>query len=123
MPYVSGRVANGWAVVDVVVGVSRTRRRLLRKHAFPIPAAVHVRALIDTGASISGFARRVFRGLDITPVTTMGVITSSTPADAPFEGSLYDVSLGLVAGGAAHPFPDARVMEADCGTPGRASRP
>jgi hypothetical protein len=118
MPYVSGSLTRGWAIVDVLVGVSHPRRSLLQRHQFPIPANVHVRALLDTGASISGFSPRVFKELDLTPVTKLGVITPSTPPNTPHECDLFDVALSLVAGGAAHPFPDARVMEADCWLPG-----
>lgn len=67
---------------------------------------------------MSGFAPRVFRELGITPVTKTAVLTPSTPPDAPHECDLYDVSLSLVANGSAHPFPDTRVMEADCWLPG-----
>ena len=118
MPYLSGPIRGGRAIIDVLVGISRPRRLLLQKHNFPIPAPVHVRALIDTGADISGFSPRVFRELDITPITKTQILTPSTPAHTPFETALYDVSLGLVADGASHPFPDTRVMEADCWHPG-----
>jgi|GEM_PF-1003343 len=118
MPYVTGVLIRGWAIIDVLVGVSRPRHRLLQKHHFTVPQPVHVRALLDTGASISGFAPRVFQELDLTPVTKLGVITPSTPAHTPHEVDLYDVSLALVAGGGTHPFPDTRVMAADCWLPG-----
>jgi hypothetical protein len=117
MPRVSGSLINGWALVDVLVSVSHQRRVLLERNNFKAPASVHVRALIDTGATLSGFSPRVFRELDLTPVTTMSVVTPSTPPSAPHDANLYDVSLALVAGGAAHPFPDMRVMEADCWLP------
>lgn len=117
MPSVSGPLTHGWAIVDVVVGVSRSRRELLLKHTFAAPPPVYVRALLDTGASISGFSPRVFRDLDLTPVAKLGVITPSTPAHTPHECDLYDVALSLVAGGAAYPFPDTQVMAADCWLP------
>ena len=117
MPYINGALTHGWAIIDVFVSVSGPRESLLRKHAFPVPRAVHVRALLDTGASISGFAPRVFSELDLTPVAKLGVLTPSTTANAPHECDLYDVALSLVAGGAAHPFPDTRVMMADCWLP------
>lgn len=69
MRYVSGRIEPGGAVVDVMIGVPGVRAELLRKHAFPVPEPVFVRALIDTGASLSGFAPRVFQGLDCAPST------------------------------------------------------
>lgn len=117
MPYVSGSLTGSWAIVDVLIGVSTTRRSLLTKHGFSVPTAVHVRALLDTGASISGFAPRVFRDLDLTPVSQLNVLTPSTPADAPHPCDLFDVTLALVAGGTPHPFADLRVMVADCWPP------
>jgi hypothetical protein len=114
MPYVTGKLDNGWAVVDVLVGVSRPRRRLLRKHGFAVPESVHVRALIDTGASVSGFAPRVFRELGLTPVTVSPVLTSSTAPSDPHLCNFFDVSLALVAEGRHHHLTDSRVMEADC---------
>jgi hypothetical protein len=117
MPYVNGALTAGWAILDVLVGVSGRRQELLERHQFPVPQPVHVRALLDTGASISGFAPRVFRELDLTPVSTLNVLTPSTPADAPHPCDLYDVSLSLVANGTAYPFADLRVMVADCWPP------
>jgi hypothetical protein len=114
MPYLTGPIVPAGAVIDVLVGVSRPRRILLEKHNFAIPQSVHVRALIDTGASVSGFAPRVFTALDVTPVAKTFVLTPSTPPNAPHECDLYHVSLSLVADGSAHQFPDSQVIAADC---------
>lgn len=118
MSLLTGQLVGDWAVVDVLVDVSARRRELLSRHNFPIPEAVHVRALLDTGASISGFSPRVFRELDLTPVSKFDVLTPSTPHDAPHVCDLYDVALSLVANGQARPFSDVRVMVADCWHPG-----
>ena len=56
MPLLTGPLTPGGAIIDVLVGVSRPRLALLLKHQFPVPVPVHVRAVIDTGASVSGFA-------------------------------------------------------------------
>jgi hypothetical protein len=118
MPLLKGTIEPGGAIIDVLVGVSKPRRRLLEKHGFPVPYPVHVRALIDTGAHMSGFAPRVFKELSVLPVTKTAIYTPSTPPGSPHECDLYDVSLSLVANGSPHPFPDSRVMEADCWMPG-----
>jgi hypothetical protein len=114
MPIVSGKITPGGAVIDVLIGVSQTRRQLLLRKQFPVPSTVHVRALIDTGASVSGFAPRVFTALDLTPVAKQFVLTPSTKSNEPCLCDFYDVSLSVVAGGQAHPFPNCRVMAADC---------
>jgi hypothetical protein len=117
MPLITGPIGNHGAVIDVMVGVRRSRQRLLAKHQLPIPDPVHVRALLDTGASLSGFHPRVFSGLDLTPTGRIAVLTTSTPIDVPFESDVYWVSLSLVANGQLHPFPDSQVMNADCWLP------
>lgn len=114
MPYLTGPIVPSGAVIDVLVGVSQPRRLLFAKHHFPIPEPVAVRAMIDTGASISGFQPGVFQSLDLTAVSTGLILTPSTLPDAPHECELFDVSLSLIAAGVAHPFPDSRVMAADC---------
>jgi hypothetical protein len=102
----------------VFVGVSSRRRRLLIKNQFSVPDPVPVRALIDTGADVSGFTPRVFTELDLTPVAKIDLLTPSTPHDAPHKADLYDVTLHLVAEGRMCAFPDSRVMAADCWLPG-----
>jgi Aspartyl protease len=114
MPLVSGKLSGPWAVVDVLLGVSGARAALLRKVNFPVPAPVRVRALLDTGASVSGFAPRAFRELDLAPVSTLSIQTTSTTPDAPHESDMFDVSLALIANATPHPFGDVRVMTADC---------
>jgi hypothetical protein len=114
MPIVSDKIGPSGAVIDILLEVSHPRRRLLERSGVAIPPAVHVRALIDTGANISGFTPRVFTELDVTPVDKIAVMTPSTSPDSPHQANLYDVSLSVVAGGRANPIADFRVMEADC---------
>ncbi|HEY1381278.1 MAG TPA: hypothetical protein VGF55_31045 [Gemmataceae bacterium] len=118
MPYLTGRLTPIGAVVDVLIGVSTQRKKLLVKNGLPVPNPSHVRSLIDTGATVSGFASRVFRELGLTPATRINVLTPSTPHDAPHLCAFYDVSLQLVAEGRPHQFLESRVMAADCWPPG-----
>lgn len=78
MPYLSGPFTRGGAVLDVLVGVPTARAALLRRHSFPVPEPLPVRALIDTGSSVSGFAPRVFSALDLTRFDQIKVLTPST---------------------------------------------
>lgn len=117
MPLISGRIDRHGAVVDVLVGVSGPRQRMLRRHGFPIPQPIPVRAMIDTGSFVTGFAPRVFRSLGIGSVGTLAVFTPSTSPDAPHPAEAFDVTLSVVANGAAHPFTTARVIAADCWLP------
>ncbi len=114
MPYINGPILPGGPVVDVLVGAPAAKAALLHKHGFPVPNPVPVRALIDTGASLSAFAPRVFSALDLNPIDQIPVLTPSTRPDAPHVCDRFLVSLSLVAEGRACPFPDTEVMAADC---------
>ncbi len=114
MPILNGQIVRAGAIIDVFVGVSRKRERLLQKHGFPIPQPIGVRALIDTGADVSGAAPQLFTALDLTPIDRIDVYTPSTKEDAPHQCDLYDVALFLVAGGQTHRLPDSRIVAADC---------
>jgi hypothetical protein len=115
---VNGQIESGGAIIDVLVGVSTQRRRLLKKNNRPIPDSVHVRALIDTGANVSGFAPRVFRELGTPPVAKQPVITPSTLPGSPHLCDVYDVSLSVVANARPISFGDSKVVAADCWLPG-----
>lgn len=113
MSLVTGQIESGGAIIDVLVDVGSQRRRLLKKNNIPIPPSVHVRALIDTGANVSGFAPRVFVALNIPPVGKMPVLTPSTSPNTPHICDVYDVSLSVVANGRPVSFSDSRVVAAD----------
>jgi hypothetical protein len=50
MPVLNGTIEPEGALVDVLVGLSRTEIRRLHQAARPVPAPVTLRALLDTGA-------------------------------------------------------------------------
>lgn len=117
MPYLTGPIGLEGAVIDVLVGVPSVRARLLRKAGFAVPTAVPVRALIDTGASVSGFAPRVFRELDLRPLDRIVINTPSTRPDEPHPCDQYLVAPAFVSGGRPYPFPEIHVIETDCWPP------
>jgi hypothetical protein len=86
---------------------------LLQQRRLPIPHPVHVRALIDTGADVSGFGARVFAELGLTPISKIELYTPSTPSTCPHMADVFDVSLSVVAEGRVCPFPVSRVVAAD----------
>jgi hypothetical protein len=94
MPYVSGQIVAGGAVVDLLVGVSRMRREALQRVGFPIPARVPIRAVIDTGSSVTGIDPTVLQQLDIRPVGERAILTPST-GHTPHRCNVYDVGLSL----------------------------
>lgn len=114
MPLHTGTITRHGAVIDSLIGVCAERQKLLTKHGFAVPPPVPVRALIDTGASISGCSAEVFHKLDLKPVEQLQILTPSTRIDAPHTCDLFQVSWSLVAGGAPHLFaPSLRVIVAD----------
>lgn len=112
MPMTHGRLTAAGAVIDVMLGVGPMRERLLRKHSLRVPGPVPVRAVIDTGASISGFASRFFKELELPPVGIQRILTPSTTTDTPCECELFDVTIYLIANGQPHAFTNLRVIAA-----------
>jgi hypothetical protein len=94
MPVLTDAVAPAGPIVELMVGVTEPRRDALLRVGFPVPARVRVRALIDTGTSITAIAPEVLYGLDLRSHGTLPVLTPSTGA-TPHECEQYDVSLGI----------------------------
>jgi hypothetical protein len=84
------------------VSVCAHRQKLLRRNNFPTPQAVAIRALIDTGASVSGRTADVFAKLDLKPITQIDLLTPSTKVDAPHQCDLYQVGWSVCAEGGVH---------------------
>lgn len=113
MPIVTGALEKSGAVIDLLIGVGRIRQSELLGLGQPIPQPIAVRALIDTGATISGFTASLFADLNLTEVGKTTIYTPSTPANAPFRSSIYRVSLSIVAEGRIHPFPESNVIASE----------
>jgi Aspartyl protease len=114
MPLHSGPITRFGAVVDCLVGVPAERRALLEKLSLPVPPDVPVRALIDTGATMSMCSADVFRRLELTAIERVPIFTTSTRSDTPHSTELFQVSWVLTAGAERHPFePSLRVLVAD----------
>lgn len=93
MPIINGVIASpGGPLIDLWICVSRQRASALRNAGLQPPDPVQVRALIDTGASLTCVDSRVIAQLRI-PAT--GTITGHTPSTGgtPATFSQYDVAL------------------------------
>lgn len=102
------------AVVDAFVTVSVERGAALQKAGQPIPNAVRVRALIDTGASCSCVDSSVIKELSIPPTGREKVHTASTGQEAPHEANQYDVGMVIPSGTQAPLYlPNLPVVEAE----------
>ena len=76
MPLVTCPLAPEGAMVDVRIGWSAGQIRTLRAAHWPIPQAVDLRAIIDTGADVSALDRSVVQSLQL-PVG--GIIPANVP--------------------------------------------
>ena len=118
MSIITGRLAPTGAIVDLFVGVSSRLVRVMRTQKLKVPETVHLRVLIDTGSTVSGFSPWVFESLGLKPVTRQRVYTPSTTPNEPHERDFFDVAISIVAEGRINPFGDFRVIDADCWLPG-----
>jgi hypothetical protein len=101
MPWLSGILQREGALVAVEIGLSRSEVRRLRNAARPIPAAVSLRALLDTGAECSCVDPQAVATLAL-PLKNIGL------ANIPAVGGLtpitqHDASLTII-----HPSGNAR---------------
>ena len=118
MPLVSGQIGMTGPTIDLMVGVSSHRAKLLRSRSIQVPKPYGLRVLIDTGATVSGFSSDVFAELGLQPVSRQGVYTSATTRNELHQANFFDVAIYLVAEGSPVHFGDLRAMAADCWMPG-----
>lgn len=95
MPILSMPLDADGAIVDLLIGVSDTRAAALRVAGLPVPGAVQVRALVDTGASCTAVIASVLLPFELAPIGNTTISTPST-GPAPVTCNQYDVSLGLI---------------------------
>jgi hypothetical protein len=95
MPHLTLQIAAGGPLIDVLVGVSIPRQRALHAAGLPVPPAVQIRALIDTGASCTCIDPSVPLRLGLAPTGIAPMHTPST-GNQPHMANQYDVSLVLL---------------------------
>jgi hypothetical protein len=98
MALLSGEIDIDGPVIDVAVGVSLERERVLLSNRLKVPTPQYLRVLVDTGSNLTGFMPSVFQKLGIQPFGVIPVRTTSTEPDQPHECDQYDVSLTLGVG-------------------------
>jgi Aspartyl protease len=101
-------------MVNAALGASDARRQALAAAGQPIPAFVTIRALLDTGASVTCVDPTVIAtlGLSVTGMTQM--ITPSTGA-TPHNAPQYDASLAIPAAANQPPliFPTVAIVASE----------
>lgn len=86
--------------MDVYVGVSDARRKLLWQRSMEPPPAVHATFLVDTGADTTLVDEQITRTLGLTAINQRRVVTSES-GGIPKLCNLYDIGLEIRNGGSA----------------------
>jgi hypothetical protein len=97
MPHFTLPISAQGPVVDAGIMVSSARQQALQDAGLEVPTAQIVRALIDTGASISGVDPSVLTALGLTPTGEAEIHTPST-GGVPVKTPTYDVRIAILAG-------------------------
>lgn len=97
MPHFTLPLSPQGAVVDAAVMVSFAKQDALKAEGQSVPNAIKIRALIDTGASISAVDPEVLTTLALTQTGEADIHTPST-GGTPVQRPTYDVVIGIYAG-------------------------
>jgi hypothetical protein len=95
MPHVTQQISPGGPILDFLVGVSLPRAQALQRAGVALPSAVHIRGLIDTGASGTCVDPSCLEALGLAPTGQIPIHTPST-SGAPHLSDQYDISLVIV---------------------------
>jgi hypothetical protein len=94
-------LTQGGPLLNAIIGVSKPRSDALVKAGQPVPSAIAIRALVDTGASGSCVDPWVLKKLELTPTGSVDVLTPSTGPVA-HKAEQYDISLSVPPAVAGH---------------------
>jgi hypothetical protein len=110
MPSITRKVDTNGLLVDVVVAVNEARRSNLERLGMTVPLPVHLRAMIDTGSTISGFALAIFPVLGlIAPNDYQEVITCSA-VGKPHKAPAHYADVMLIGAPGEKIFSNLRVL-------------
>jgi hypothetical protein len=96
MPHFSLQIESGGPILQALVSVSQPRAAALAAAGQPVPRAIPIRALVDTGASCTCVDPSVLTGLSLTPTGKVSLTTPSTGA-TPHDADQYDIGLIIPA--------------------------
>src|SRR5438105_3157608 len=92
MPHFTLGLTSEGPLISMLVGVSAPRMQALQQAGLPIPQAVQLRCLIDTGASSTCLDATAITPLGLTPTGTALIATPST-GGTPHQCDTYDVGV------------------------------
>lgn len=101
MPHFTLQLTPRGPLLTAVVRVSEERRRALLANAVAVPNPVPIRALVDTGASITCMDPWVLNLLSLSPTGSVTINTPST-GSAPVTVDQYDVGITIHGSSASH---------------------
>lgn len=93
MPYLTKPITDRGASVDVLVGLDEKAIKVQQLAHKPIPQAVRLEALVDTGAGISCIDNEVLQHLRLSPMGSMWV---AVPGGTPLLCDLFKVTLTIL---------------------------
>ncbi|MEX2214112.1 MAG: retropepsin-like aspartic protease [Phycisphaeraceae bacterium] len=95
MPHLTARHSADGPVLDIQLAIPRTRTIAMAAAGVPVTPAIEIRALVDTGATITVISTRAFARLGLEGTGTTQIIGAVT-ANQPVQVQTCDVSLILV---------------------------
>ena len=110
MPHLTQQISIGGPVVEVVIGVSLPRRKVLEAQKIKVPLPIQIRALVDTGASCTCIDPSVLSSLQLTR-TGLTPMHSPTTGGIPAQTNLFDVSIVLINPKLSYTLQIVRVAE------------
>ena len=112
MPHFTLQIVPEGPVISLLVGLSAPRIAALRQANLPIPQAVVLRCLLDTGASGTCIDAAAIAPLGLTPTGTTLISTPST-GGTPHQCLTYDVGMMFVHPGGNRFFGTVAVVATD----------
>jgi hypothetical protein len=97
MPSINVTIQPGGPILDVFIGVSLPRARVLTSSSQSVPLASRGKFLIDTGASATAVDHSLIQPLGLQPIGKLAISTPSTAAGTHHFCDQYDVSLFIPA--------------------------
>jgi hypothetical protein len=96
MPHFTLQISPQGPIVDAAVMVSTARQQALQNAGNEVPAPQMIRALVDTGAGISGVDPSVLTALGLSQTGEAEIHTPSTGL-VPVKTPTYDVRIAILA--------------------------
>ena len=96
MPHFTLQIESGGPILQALAAISQPRAAALTAAGHPVPRAVPIRALVDTGASCTCVDPSVLIALSLAPTGKVSLTTPST-GTTPHEADQYDMGLVIPA--------------------------